>query len=85
MHISEDPNFLAGIPSVTTHSIELTDSFDVAHPLIIPLPLNTVTSYFDVYSLRIAEYGNEDIPKIHLTAKKLPLDLSTNEKSERET
>ena len=42
-------------------------------------------SYFDVYSLHIAKYENEDIPKIHLTAEVPPLDPSTNEYSERET
>ena len=32
-----------------------------------------------------AEYENEDIPKIHLTAEEPPWDPSTNEYSERET
>ena len=45
---------------MTTHAKELTDPFDTAYPLI--------TSYFDVYSLSIAKYENEDILKIHFTA-----------------
>ena len=44
-----------------------------------------MSSYFDVYSLSIAEYENEDIPMIHLTVEELPWDSSTNEYSERET
>ena len=43
-----------------------------------------MTSYFDVYTPSIAEYENEDIPKIHLTAEELPWDPSTEEYSERE-
>ena len=84
MHISEVPKFLAESCSVTTHAFELTDPLDANHPLIIPLQLSHVTSYFDVYFLSIAEYENEDIPKIHLTAKEPPWDPSTNEYSERE-
>ena len=45
--------------------------------LIIPLQLSSVTSYFDVYSLSIAEYGNEYVPKIHLIAEEPPCDPST--------
>ena len=54
---------------MTTHAIQLLDLFNSAHPLIIPLQLNDVSSYFDVYSMSIEEYKNEDIPKIHLTAE----------------
>ena len=85
MHISEVPKFSAESPSVTAHAIELTDPFDAAHLLTIPLQLSGVTSYFDVYSLSVAEYENEDIPKIHLTAEEPPWDPLTSEYSERET
>ena len=37
-----------------------------------------------MYSPSIAEFENEDIPKIHLTAKELPWDPSTEEYSESE-
>ena len=84
MHISEVPTFLAESPSVTTHAIELIDPFSITHPLIISLQLSGVTSYFDVHSPIIAEYKNEDILKIHLTAEEPPWDPSTKEHSERE-
>ena len=71
--------------SVTTHTIELPDPFKAAHPLSILLQLSGVTSYFDMYSLSIAEDENEDIPKIHLTAEEPPWDPSSNKFSERET
>ena len=61
VHISEVPTILAESPSVTTHAVELTDPFNVAHLLIIPLQLSNGTSYFDVYTLSVAEYENEDI------------------------
>ena len=38
-----------------------------------------------MYSLSVAEYENEEISKIHLTAKECPWDLSSNEYSDRET
>ena len=57
----------------------------MAHLLIILLQLSGVTSYFDIYSLSIAEYENEDIPKIHLNAEETPWDQSTNKYSDRDT
>ena len=81
VHISEVPIFLAKSASETTHAIELVDPFNAAHPLIILLQMSSDTSYFDVYSPSIAEYENDDILKIHLTAEEPPWDLSTNEYS----
>ena len=85
VHINEVPKFLAESPSETTESpsetacaIELVNPFDATHSLIIMLQLNGVTSYFDLYSLSVAEYENEDIPKIHLTVEEPPLDLLTD-------
>ena len=60
--------FLAKNPSEITHAIELVNPFNAVYPLIILLPLSRVTSYFDVYSLSVAEYENDVIPKIYLTA-----------------
>ena len=85
MHISEVLKFLAESPSMTTHNIELVNPFDTANPLIIPPQLSSVTRYFDVYTLSIAEYEDEDFPKIHLTAEEPPCDPSTKEYSEKET
>ena len=78
---SKVPTFLAESPSMITHAIQLTDPFNTVHLLIFLLQLNGVTSY----SLSIAEYENEDIPKIYLTAEETPWDPSMNEYSERET
>ena len=72
VHINEFPKFLVESPSVTTHAIELKDPLVTAHLLIIPLQLSGVISYFEMYSWRIAEYENEDINKIHLTAEEPP-------------
>ena len=85
VQINEVPKFLAEIPSETTHAIELVDPFYATQPLIIPLKLNGATSYFDVYSPSIAEYEDEDIPKIYLTAEESPWDPSTSGYSEQET
>ena len=72
VHLSEVPKFLAETLNETTHSLELVDPFDVAHPLIIPLQLSGVTNYFDVLPPSIAEYEGKNIPKIHLTAEEPP-------------
>ena len=68
VHISEVPKFLAGGASVTTHANKSIHPFDAAYPLIIWLWLSGVTSYFDVHYPNIADYENEDIPKIHITS-----------------
>ena len=85
VHTNEVPKFLADSPSVTTHENQLTDTFNAAHSLIILLKLSSLTSYFDVYSQSIADYENEEISKIHLTAKEPSWDLSREEYLERET
>ena len=85
VHISEVPKFFSETPSETTHAIELVDPFDTTHLLIILLQLSGISSYFYVYSPSIADYENEDIPKIHLTAEEPPWDSSTSEYSERVT
>ena len=84
MHISEIVKFLADSLSVTTHVIRLKDPFNVTIPVLIQLHLCGVTSYFDVYFTSIAEYLNEEIPKIHLLADNL-WDPSTEECSECKT
>ena len=71
VHISEVPKFLAESPSKTTHPIELVSFCNATHLFIIPLQLNSVASYH-VYSLSIAGYEDEEIPKIHLTAEESP-------------
>ena len=85
VQISEVPKFLAENPSETTHAIELVGTLYATHPLIILLQLSGVTSYFDVYSPGVAEYENDDTPKIHLTAEETSWDPSINGYSERET
>ena len=74
VHISEVSKF-----QLTTYAIHLLDPFDTTYPLIIPLQLCSVTSYFDVYSPSIVEYENKDIPKIHITAEE-PFMRSINRK-----
>ena len=85
VHIGEVPKSVADSTSVTTYAMQLSDPLNAVHMLIIPLQLSRVTSYFDVYFPSIAEYENENIPEIHLTAKEPPWDSSTSEYSERET
>ena len=79
VQISEVVKFLAENLSETTYAIELVDPFLAASPLIIPLQLNGITSYINVYSPSVTEYKNDDILKIHVTVEEPPWDQSTNE------
>ena len=72
VHVHKIPMFLAENPSETTHVIEFVDLFNKAYPLIIPLQLSRVTSYFDVLYPSVAESENDDIPNIHNTAEEPP-------------
>ena len=78
VQIDKVPKFLADSTSETTHAIQVTDLLNASHPLITPLQLQRMISYFDVHSPRIAEHENEEIPKIHLTPEEPTLDPSTN-------
>ena len=69
--INEVLKFLNENPSETTHAIELVNPFDMETHYYFAT-VQFVTSDFDVYSPSITEYENNDIPKIHLTAKKTP-------------
>ena len=46
------------------HAIQLENSFDATHPIIIPLKLNGVTSYFKVRKLTQKEYEDKNILQI---------------------
>ena len=70
--------FLADFPSENTYAIQLVNNFDATHPLTMPLQLPGVTSYFDVCYPSIAEYENEENPKIHLTVGEQPWDCMTD-------
>ena len=67
--INEVPKFLTPIPSDTMHTIQIENPFDATHPIIIPLKVNGVTSYFELRKLTPEEYKKQNIPKIELMAE----------------
>jgi hypothetical protein len=68
--IDECPKFMASNPTDSTHSITIqNDNRDLAHPLIIPLQLEGVVSYFKFSKPTPEEYDDKDIPHYALTAK----------------
>ena len=71
VHVSEVPKVSVNSSIETTHAIKVIHLFDTAHPLIIPLHLHGVIIYFDMYSLSIGGYENEEITKSRLTGKNL--------------
>ena len=46
--IAEVQKDLAPVPSETMHAIEIEFCFDDSHPIITPLTLTKINSYFDV-------------------------------------
>ena len=46
--IDEVPKYLAPVPSETINSAQMINSFDATHPIIIPLTITGITSYFNV-------------------------------------
>jgi hypothetical protein len=71
VEIHEVPRFLTLNPTTSTHSIMLADPTDDVHSFTIPLRLEAVVSFFEYTLLTSAEYENDDIPKLELTAASL--------------
>jgi hypothetical protein len=68
MAIHEVPKFLTTNPTTSTHSILIADPTDDVHPYTIPLQLEGVVSYFEYSLPTSAEYEDDDIPHLELTA-----------------
>ena len=75
--INEVPNFLAPVPSETTHAIQIENPIDAAHPIIVPLKLNEITSHFQVREPTQEEYEDQNIFKVELMAEATPWDPSS--------
>ena len=59
------------------HAIQIENPFDTPDPIIIPLKLSTVTSYFDVRKPAQDEYEDQNILKIEPTAEAPSWDMSS--------
>ena len=64
--------FLALVPSKTIYAKQIYTPFIATHPIIIPLKLNGVSSYFDVRKLTWEEYEDQNILKVDCTVKAPP-------------
>ena len=82
--IDEVPKFLAPIHNETIHAIQIVNPFVDNHPIIIPLKLKKVTSYFDVRKPTCEEYKDQNIFKIELMVEASSWDLSSPEFSSQE-
>ena len=69
MEINEVPRFLTSNPTTLSHSIVIADSMDDAHHYTIPQQLEGFLSYFEYTLPTSAEYEDEDIPHLELTAE----------------
>ena len=70
--INKVPMFLVPVPSETMHAIQLENLFGATNPIIIPLKLNRVTSYFKVRKPTQDEYEDQNILKIELMVEAPP-------------
>ena len=66
--IHEVPKFLTTNPTASTHSILIADPTNDVHPYTIPLQLEGVVSYFEYSVPTSAEFEENDIPHLELTA-----------------
>ena len=67
--INEVPKYLSPDPTDSTHSITIPQQDDAAQPLIIPLRLEGVVSYFDFSLPDAADLEDVSIPHLELTAE----------------
>ena len=69
VEINEVPRFLTSHPTTSSHSIVIADPTDDAHHYTIPLQLEGVVSYFEYTLPTSAEFEDENIPHLELTAE----------------
>ena len=67
--INEVPRFSTSNPTTSSHSIVIADPTDDAHQYTILLQLEGVVSYFKYTLPTSAEYNDENIPHLELTAE----------------
>ena len=60
--------FLAYKSDSETHTVIIDDPLDPQEPLIIPLQLKSVTSYFPIRKPIVEEFENSDLPHISMIA-----------------
>ena len=69
VRINELPKFLAEESYEKTHLIIFDDPLNMNEPLVFPLQLKGVTSYFPYRNPRASEYEDESIHHIDMTSK----------------
>jgi len=74
VEIIEVPKFLTTNPTTLSHSITIADPTNAIRPYTIALQLMGVVSYFEYSLPTAAEYENEEIPHLELTAASLAWD-----------
>ena len=77
--MDEAPNFLTLVPSETMHAIQIENTFDATHLIIIPLKLNGVPNYVEVRKPAQEDHEYLIIVKIEVTAETPPWDPSSSD------
>ena len=72
--VNETPKFILKIPTETSHTIVVDDP-DRDTPMIVPLSINGVTSYFPCQKLTRSKFEDGDVPRIDFTAEEPDWDL----------
>ena len=83
VEVNETPKFLVRNPNEETFSLKISEEMS-DESLIIPFGLHEVTAYFTVAKPTRAEYEDELIPKVDMTAADLPWDPTSDHFMESE-
>ena len=83
VEINETPKFLVKHPTDSSHAI-VVDEPDGIAPLIVPLSINGVTSFFTCRKPTRSEYDDDGVPRINFTAEAPDWDPSDCEYAQRE-
>ena len=84
VEINELPKFLAKNPDERTHAVVVDDPVS-NEPLIIPLEIKGVTSFFPTRKPTRQEYEEDSIPKINMTSELPDWEPSTADFAEQES
>ena len=68
VELNETPTFLLRRPTNTRHLI-VVDVIDGETPMIVPLSINGVTSYFPCQKPTRSKFEDGDVPRISFTAE----------------
>ena len=74
VEVNDTPEFLLIQKTDTSHTIVVNDT-DGETPMIVPLSINGVKTYFPCWKLTRSKFEDGDVPRIDFTAEEPDWDL----------